>query len=133
YWLCASPAVASVDGKCGVRPTPFCGISAFQNGGYSPLSGKTPDPRTSLHDRVRLDLYQHVGIDQPADLHHGGRRTDGPKHLAVGAPDSFPVARDIRHVDPGTDDVVERGAGTLERAPAVRARLHGLQYCVTLA
>ena len=82
-----------------------------------------------VHDRRRLDLHEQVGIDQPCDLDHAGRRTDVAEDLAVGRADRLPVV-DVGDEQSGTNDVLDRRIGCFERAFDVREGLKGL--CVRI-
>src|SRR6185436_10263222 len=84
------------------------------------------------HDRLRLDLHQHVGIDEARHLHHAGGRTDRPEELAVRPADLLP-ARDVRDVHPRPHDVRQAGPRLAQRALDVAKGLQGLGVGVPLA
>src|SRR5437868_7035465 len=71
-------------------------------------AGRLP-PLSAGDERVRLDLDQHVGVDQPPDFDDAGRRPDRAEDLPVRAADRFPVG-DICDVYAGTHDIAQLGA-----------------------
>src|SRR5262249_17240461 len=54
-------------------------------------------------------------------------RADATEDFAMGAADGLPVARDVKHVDAGAHDVLQPGAGALQRRLEVLERAHSLR------
>src|SRR3974377_1892236 len=82
------------------------------------IIGLTPEKlqrksRSVVHDRVRLDLHQHLRIDQSADLDHWGRRADVVKKLVVCPPDLLPSG-DVGYEHAGPYDVPQFSPGALQ-------------------
>src|SRR5216683_1100245 len=99
--------------------------------GWQPRTWLCPPPRRGRaragvrylplwHVRVCLNLYQHLRVNEPADLDHGRRRTDGAKAFAMCLAHLFPVL-DIDHIHACPYHVGERRSCLHER------RLNGAQ------
>src|SRR5882762_7271309 len=80
----------------------------------------------SFHDRVCLNLHQHLRCNQLDHLHHAGCRPDLAEKFAVRAPNFLPFG-DVRHKDARPHDVLQTGAGFGERRLDVLDRLHRLR------
>src|SRR3990170_2855740 len=63
---------------------------------------------------VGLDLDQHFGDDEAADLDQTGGGPDFAEKLAVRPANSFPVL-DVCHIDAGANDVLQIGPGAAQR------------------
>ena len=77
-------------------------------------------------DCLGLDLHQHEGIDEGPHLDHRRGRPDVFEELPVGAPDMFPVACDVDHIDACAHDTRHRRAEMREGTFDVLECLHGL-------
>src|ERR1700731_1824846 len=74
---------------------------------------------------VGLDLNQHLGRDERADLNHGGGRPNPAKKLAMGSADLLPI-RNIDHKHPSADDVFQGGPGHVQSSFNIFQSLHSL-------
>ena len=92
-------------------------------GGIAPRAGAGELP---LDDCLGLDLHQHEGIDEGPHLDHRRGRPDVLEELPVGAPDVFPVAGDVDHIDARAHDTRQRRAEMREGTLDVLECLHGL-------
>src|SRR4051812_30851077 len=77
-------------------------------------------------DGFRLDLNQHLGIDQRGDPDHAGRRTDVAKDFAMSASHRAGMCGDVDHVHSGADHVFHRRSGFRKRALDILQSLHRL-------
>src|SRR5574341_2158591 len=64
--------------------------------------------------RVGFDLYEYLGRNQAAHLHHAGGRPDVAEEFPVGLAALFPVVN-VGDVHAGPDHVLETGAGPAQR------------------
>ena len=80
-------------------------------------------------DCVGFDFDEELGVNEAADLNHGGGRTDGAEELAVGAADRLPLG-DVGDIDAGADDVMKGCARLLECGLDGAEGLNGLKVRV---
>ena len=83
-------------------------------------------------DCFSFDFDEERGVDEGADLNHGGGRTDGAEELAVGAADRLPLG-DVGDVDACADDVMKGSARLLERGLDGAEGLNSLKIRVAWA
>ena len=76
-------------------------------------------------NRVRLDLDEHVTLDEPRHLDHARGRTDRPENFAVCLAHVLPIAN-IGHVDARANDILEVCASLFERTLDILKRLDRL-------
>ncbi len=82
-------------------------------------------------DGIRLDLDQHIRIDQSCNLHHRRRRPDSPEHFAMGSANILPLI-DVHQIHTRSDHIGKRRAGLLERGFNRLQRLNRLGMGIPL-
>src|SRR5258708_36901580 len=78
---------------------------------------------------VCLNFYAPAGVEELLDDDHGGGGADDGEELAMDAADDLPVVR-VGEVNAGAGDVLDGGAGVLERGGDDVEALFGLRIDV---
>ena len=65
------------------------------------------------HNRIRLNLNQHIGIDQTGDRHHAASWRMPAEEFSVGTGEVFPIGK-VGNIHSGSYNVREIGTQVLE-------------------